>query len=158
MDFLTLLKRFHEHRVEFVIVGGYASMILGSDLLTQDLDVCVRLGERNLNRIYDAIEDLHPRYRMHPDKPALSRETATAASIKNLYLLTDLGAVDCLGTILGLGDYDAVLGHSRQIKLDFGVINTLDFDGLIQAKSALNREKDRLTIQKLKAIREKLGE
>ncbi len=158
MDFLTLLRRFHDHRVEFIIVGGYASMILGSDLLTQDLDVCVRLGDENLSRLYDAIEDLHPRYRMHPNKPALNREAFTADSIKNLYLLTDLGALDCLGSILGLGDYDIVLEYAREIRLVFGSVRTLDFDGLIKAKSAMNREKDRQTIQKLKAIREKLGE
>lgn len=45
MDFLTLLKRLNHNHVEYVVVGGYASMMLGSDLLTQDLDVCVRLGD-----------------------------------------------------------------------------------------------------------------
>jgi len=132
-------------------------MILGSDLLTQDLDVCIRLGSANLNRLYDAIEDLHPRYRMAPGKPALTRETATAESIKNLYLLTDTGQIDCLGFILGLGDYDAVLGYSREITMNFGSVRLLDFEGLIKAKSAMNREKDQLTINKLKAIRDKLG-
>ncbi len=156
MDFLALLKRLADHRVEFVIVGGYASTILGSDLLTQDLDVCVSLSPDNLNRLYDAVEDLHPRYRMHPAKPALTREMATVDGIKNLYLLTDLGALDCLGTVLGLGDYDAVFAASREIKLRFGVIRTLDFDGLIRSKMALNREKDQLTIKKLKAIQERL--
>ena len=116
MDFQTLLKRFHDRGVEFVVIGGYASMLLGSDILTQDLDVCVRLGKQNLNRIYDAIEDLNPRNRMHPDKLRISRETATSDSIKILY-----------------------------------------FDGLIITKSAMNREKDRLTVSKLKAIREYLN-
>jgi hypothetical protein len=156
MDFLTLLKRFHDSRVEFVIVGGYASMILGCDLLTQDLDLCVRLGAGNLNRIYDAIEDLHPRYRMAPGRPLLTRETATSESIKNLYLQTDLGQIDCLGSILGLGDFDAVLQHSREIEMDFGPVRLLDFDGLIRAKEALGREKDLPAIQRLRAIREKL--
>lgn len=158
MDFLTLLRRFHEREVEFVIVGGYASMMLGCDLLTQDLDLCVRLGGTNLGRLYDAIEDLHPRYRMHPARPALSRETATADSIKNLYLLTDLGMVDCLGSIAGIGDFEAVLRCSREIDLDFGKVRLLDFDGLIRSKEALHREKDIPAIRRLKAIRERLGE
>ena len=91
MDFLALLRRLADRGVEFVIVGGYASTILGSDLLTQDLEICIRLGPGNLDRLYDAIEDLHPRYRMHPGKPALTRDAATADAIKNLYLLTDVG-------------------------------------------------------------------
>ncbi len=156
MDFLTLLKRLHEREVEFVIVGGYASMILGSDLLTQDLDVCIELNERNLHRLYDAIEDLNPRYRMHPQKPPLSREAATASSIKNLYLLTDLGSLDCLGSVLGLGEYAEVLRDSLEIELEFGKVRSLNFDGLLKAKSQLNRQKDQETIARLTAIRDKL--
>ncbi|WOO41113.1 hypothetical protein [Rubellicoccus peritrichatus] len=156
MDFLTLLQRLHKHSTEFVVVGGYASMLLGSDMLTQDLDICVRLSSENLNRIYDSVDDLNPRYRMGPDKKTITREMATADSIKNLYLQTDLGSLDCLGRIEGLGDYDLVLQYAREIKLDFGTIKTLDFDGLIIAKSALKRQKDILTVKKLEAIRSHL--
>ena len=158
MDFLALLKQLTNHEVKFVIVGGYASTILGNDLLTQDLDVCVDLGSENMNRLYNAIADLNPRNRMDPTKRPIARAEATASSIKNLYLLTDLGPLDCLGSILGLGDFNSVQQYALQIELEFGPIQTLNFEGLIKAKSELGREKDRLTIQKLQAIREKLRE
>ena len=158
MDFLALLRRLTNHEVKFVIVGGYASTILGNDLLTQDLDVCVDLGSGNMNRLYDAITDLNPRNRMDPAKRSIDRTEATAPSIKNLYLLTDLGPLDCLGSVSGLGGFNSVRQYARQIELEFGAIQTLDFEGLIKAKSELGREKDRQTIQKLQAIREKLKE
>lgn len=158
MDFLALLKRLHDHQVEFVIVGGYASVILGSDLLTQDLDICVSLAPENMNRLYDAVEDLNPRNRMHPKKRIILRDQAVTESVNTLYLLTDLGPLDCLGSVLGLGDYAQVITLARNIQLEFGSIQTLDFDGMIRAKKELGREKDRLTVKKLEAIREKLDE
>ena len=62
---------------------------------------------------------------------------ATAEGIKNLYLLTDMGQIDCLGSISGLGDFDGVIGYSRALVLDFGSVRLLDFEGLIKAKSAM---------------------
>lgn len=156
MDFLGLLKRLHASQAEFVVVGGYASMMLGSDMLTQDLDICIRLGSENLSRVFDAVEDLEPRYRMHPDQPVVTRKMATAPALKNLYLSTQLGPLDCLGSIKGLGDFGEVVKFARPIALEFGEIFSLYFDGLIRAKYAMNREKDRQTIIKLKAIQEML--
>lgn len=156
MDFPGLLQRLVEHEVAFVVVGGYASMILGSDLLTQDLDVCIRLDDRNLHRLYDGIADLHPCNRMHPDRPPVTRAVATSPQTRNLYLSTDLGPLDCLGSILGLGEYPAVEQLSQKIDLPFGKVRILGIDGLIAAKEALGREKDRLGLLKLRAIRERL--
>ena len=91
MDFLKLLTRLNTFQVEYVVVGGYASMLLGSDLLTQDLDVCVKLGGENFGRIYDAIEPYNPRYRMHPKRPQITREMLTESLIKNAYFETSIG-------------------------------------------------------------------
>jgi len=37
MDFLKLLKQLNSHKVEFVVAGGYASILLGSDMNGTDL-------------------------------------------------------------------------------------------------------------------------
>ena len=158
MDFLELLKRLHANDVEFVVVGGYASMLLGSDMLTQDLDICIRLGQENQGKLFDAIEDLGPRHRMQPSALALTRETATSCTIQNLYLETSLGILDCLGGITGLGEYKEVLPLSRPLDLGGFKVRSLWFDGLIRAKEALGREKDKQAVLKLKAIQENLAE
>ena len=156
MDFLKLLQRLTTYKVEYVVVGGYASMLLGSDMLTQDLDVCVRLGSENLGKVYDALEPYEPRYRMHPKRPLITREMLTESSIKNAYFSTTVGSIDCLGNVLGLGDFQEVAKYARDLKLDFGVVRTLDFEGMIRAKEAMSREKDALTVAKLKAIQERM--
>jgi len=132
-------------------------MLLGSDILTQDLDICIKLNKENLERLYAAVKELNPRYRMDPKLPTLTRELVTADSIKNLYLLTDLGVLDCLGSITGLGEFEEVDQYSKTFELEDFTVKTLYFDGLIKAKSAMGREKDKLTVLKLMAIKEKLG-
>jgi len=57
MDFLKLLKQLNSHKVEFVVAGGYASMLLGSDILTQDLDICVNQCPENWKKIYKSLID-----------------------------------------------------------------------------------------------------
>lgn len=98
-----------------------------------------------------ALADLHPAHRSRPDLPlVLSPEQC--ADLKNLCLKTDLGAVDCLGEVLGVGDYEHVLAHSVAVELSFGPCRILDLETLIRAKEAMNRDHDRVTVRQLREI------
>ncbi len=77
------------------------------------------------------------------------------ARLKNLYLKTDLGAVDCLGEVLGIGGFDAVLSQSIEVELPFGCCRILDIDGLIRAKEAMNRDHDRIMVRQLQEIKKR---
>ena len=105
-DFENLLARLIEHRVEFVLVGGFAATAYGGTLLTQDVDVCLRFSPDNLMRLQEALADLHPVHRMTPQRLPLRLTPETCRDLKNLYLDTDLGQLDCLGTIQGVGDFE----------------------------------------------------
>ena len=147
-----LLQRLHQQKVEFVLVGGFAAVLHGGSLVTQDLDVCCRFSEENLLRIQTAVADLHPVYRMRPDLP-LELTPEICRTLKNLYLKTDLGSLDCLGEVKGVGDYNEVLKHSVVAALPFGECRVLDFDTLIRAKQAMNREHDKITVRQLLAVK-----
>jgi len=41
-------------------------------------------------------------------------------SLKNLYLNTDLGILDCLSTVAGIGDYEQVLQQSIPHFMSYG--------------------------------------
>ena len=75
------------------------------------------------------------------------------ASLKNLYLRTDLGVLDCLGEVLGVGSYDDVALHSIEVELPAGKCCVLGVDALIQAKEAMGRDHDKMTVKQLKAIK-----
>lgn len=41
-----LLKRLAEAQLDFVVIGGYAGVLHGSSLVTNDLDICAALSKR----------------------------------------------------------------------------------------------------------------
>lgn len=146
-----LTRRLIVSQVEFVLVGGFAAAAHGVLLVTSDVDICCRFNEDNLKRIQSAFADLHPVHRSRPDLQ-LQLTPAECASLKNLYLKTDLGVVDCLGEVLGVGDFDAVLNHSVEVELPVGKCRIIDIKTLIRAKEAMNRDHDRITVKHLKEI------
>jgi hypothetical protein len=148
-----LLARLIAAEVEFVLVGGLAAAIHGSSLQTRDIDICCRFTEANLMRIQRAFADLHPVHRMRPDLP-LALTPEQCAELKNLYIRTDLGIVDCLGCVRSVGAFDEVLSHSIEIQLPAGPIRILDIDTLIKAKEAMGRPHDLIAVQHLKAVRD----
>jgi len=143
------------HRIEFVVVGGFAAVAHGVTQLTQDIDICCRMTPDNLMRLQDALSDLHPVHRMPPERPSLRLTPETAAEFRNLYLETDWGQLDCLGEILSVGGYDAVRAQSVEIELPGGSCRILAIDALVRAKQAMGRDKDRETILQLRAIQER---
>ena len=76
-------------------------------------------------------------------------------ALNNLYLETDLGPVDFLGEIKGIGGFE----HVRQISVEIDLFGkrcrVISIEGLIRAKEALGREKDLLAAKELRAILEK---
>ena len=137
------------------MVGGFAAVAHGVTLLTQDIDVCCPVTADNLMRLQAALADLHPVHRMSRERPPLRLTPETATEFRNLYLETDWGQLDCLGEILGVGDYDRVLAQSLEIQLAGGPCRILTIDALVQAKQAMGRDKDRETILQLRAIQER---
>jgi hypothetical protein len=140
-----------EGNVEFVLVGGFAAMAHGSTLLTRDVDICCRFSQANLMRLQAALQGLHPVHRSRPDIP-LELTPEQCASLRNLYLTTDLGILDCLGEVLGVGDFDAVKARSIEIDLPFGQCRVLGLEALIEAKEAMGRDHDKLTVKQLREV------
>jgi hypothetical protein len=147
-----LTRRLISSQVEFVLVGGFAAVAHGVTLVTRDVDICCRFSEANLMRIEKAFDGLHPAHRTRPDLP-LELTPEQCASLKNLYLKTDLGIIDCLGEVLGVGNFEAVLKNSIEVELPYGKCRVLDLDALIRAKEAMNRDHDRITVKYLKEIK-----
>jgi hypothetical protein len=156
-DLESLLGRVIQAGVEFVVVGGFAAVAHGVSLPTQDIDVCCRFTPENLLKLQGAIADLHPVHRMVPSRPSLSLTAEACAGLRNLYLDTDWGQLDCLGEVLGVGDYQEVVAQSVPVELAGEVCRILSIDALIRAKEAMGRQRDREAALQLRAIRERLS-
>ena len=152
------LKLLAQHKVEFVIVGGVAVSAHGSSYLTYDLDVCYARARENLKRHAAALTPYHPRPRDFPaDLPFVWDEQALRQGT-NFTLSTDLGNIDLLGEVTGLGGYEQAREQSVVMSL-FGVqCLVLSLDALINTKRAAGRTKDLLVLPELEALREVAGD
>lgn len=149
-----LLERLVRHEVEFVLVGGYAAMIYGVSIMTRDVDVCATFTRENLERVYAAVADTHPYHRQTPQPLPFVVPEDFARNLRNLYLGTDIGQLDLLGEVLGVGAYTDIYPRSVPVKMPYGEYRLLAFDELITAKKAMAREKDLAVVRQLGSIRE----
>ena len=150
-----LITRLLDSQVPFVLIGGMAGVAHGSTLVTQDLDICIVADAASFLRIQSALEGLNPRVRSGAGWIPLNLSEDQASRLANLYVLTDLGKLDCLGEVLGVGDYQAALEQSVEIDFDGSACRVLSIDALIRAKTAVGRPRDLIAVAELEAIREK---
>ncbi len=155
--FLRLIPRLREAGVEFVIIGGVAAIFHGVEAVTMDLDVVAPMRLDNLQRLINALSDIRPKFRMRPDLPVVTADNHNLKGIKNLYLITDIGQLDILGMVEGVGDYDAVIRDAVDADLGEGIgtCKVIDLDGLIIAKRTAGRPKDMPTVFQLEALRKR---
>lgn len=152
---VQLLDRLTNSAVEFVIIGGYAGVLHGSSMVTQDLDICAVLTTENVERLRTALKDLHPRHRMTPQALSFLQVPMPGEPVTNLYLRTDWGVVDILSSVLGLGDFGRVKAHSETLEIMGKPCRIIGLEDLIRAKEALGRDKDLIAAKELRAIARK---
>jgi acyl carrier protein phosphodiesterase len=151
----ALLLRLKGSGLEFVVIGGVAVVYHGVPTATFDLDVCCQFGEQNVRRIESAVQDLHPYHRLTANHLPLEQTRSSFADLKNLYLQTDLGKLDCLSAVKGVGDFEVVLRHSTLASFSYGQFRFLNLDALIVAKQAVGRPRDMDAVRQLLAIKER---
>jgi hypothetical protein len=140
--------------VDFVVIGGVAMYARGSAHLTRDLDICYERSAENIRRLTQALAPYRPRLRGAPEGLPFHFDSETVRRGLNFTLTTDLGPVDVLGEVAGLGAFAGVLLHAGQIDLFGRPCRVLSLDGLIKAKRASGRVQDLMVLPELEALRE----
>ncbi len=90
---------------------------------------------------------------MTPEKVKLDLTQENCKNYKNLYLDTDLGQLDCVSFVDGIGDFEKVAKFVQVIEFEKLEFRVLTIDGLIEAKKAMNRPRDKEAIIQLKAAK-----
>ena len=147
-----LLQRLADAGVEFVVVGGYAAVLHGSALITNDVDVCAVLSAGNVEKIRAALADLNPIHRITQRKLSFLEHPAPGQPLVNLYLETDGGTIDILSSVLGVGDFGRLKERAVEASIFGRKCAIISLEDLIVAKEAVGREKDLLAVKELRAI------
>ena len=83
-----------------------------------------------------------------------NRDERTLRRGLNFTLKTDLGDIDLLGEVAGIGTFEQALASSILVQL-FGIeCAVLSLEALIKAKRAADRPKDHLILPELEALLE----
>jgi predicted nucleotidyltransferase len=147
-----LLKELHRLHVEFVIIGGMAAVAHGSAYLTLDLDLCYSRKKENLENLAEALVSFHPLLRGAPPDLPFSLDAATLRSGLNFTLTTNVGDLDILGEVSGIGGYQELLAFSEELELYGLRCKVLTLEGLIKNKRAVARAKDLRLLPELEAL------
>jgi hypothetical protein len=152
-----LLKNLLGHDIDFVLIGGFAAVVHGSTLVTQDLDICAAITEEQVAKLREALKDLHPRHRMNPNiRQSFLEYPKEIKGINNIYLETDLGILDILSETQPAGSFDNIRSRSVEISLYGHKCKVISIDDLIKVKESMKRPKDLQAAQELKLIQLKL--
>ena len=149
----NLLKILLNNEIDFVLVGGFASAVYGSTMVTRDIDICCALTEQDIQDLREVLKDYHPVHRQTPQKLSFIEVPDQFNQLNNLYLNTDLGVLDILSNITGVGDFQRIKSKSIKITLFGHKCNVISIDDLIATKRAIGRKKDLLVVEELEEIK-----
>ena len=108
MNVEAAIQALVEAGVEFVIIGGWSAILNGSAYGTNDLDICFARNSENLYRLARALAPYHPRLRDLPKGLPFVWDQATLRNGTVPTLETDLGKIDLLAEVAGLGTYEEI--------------------------------------------------
>ena len=154
MNFEAAIQRLCDAGVEFVIVGGWSAIFHGSAHVTNDLDICYSRTYGNLEKLAGALAPYHPRPRGFSQDLPFVWDAKTLANGTVFTLTTDLGIIDLLAEVTGIGLYADALMVSVEVEAFGRRLRTLDLPALIRAKKAAGRPKDLLVLPELEGLLE----
>lgn len=153
MDLSNLLKILLQDGFDFVLIGGFAGTVHGSNLVTKDLDICMALKPHEITQLRNVLKDFNPFHRMTPQKLSFLKHPECLENIKNLYLASDLGSLDILSYVDGVGDFERVRQKALTISLFGKDCKVISIDDLISSKKNVGRDKDRIAVKELEEIK-----
>jgi predicted nucleotidyltransferase len=159
VDARALFRVLAEHRVEYLVVGGFAVYAHGVLRGTVDLDIIPRPDLVNLSRLGEALVSVG----------AHLHRTAATVNVNDPHLLqraslvplmTDHGRLDLLNVASTAGvtaDYGQLRERALEIQLDGIPIAIIGLDDLVRMKRAAGRDQDLADIRALTALDEDLA-
>ncbi len=142
------------HRVQYVVVGGYAAQVHGSTRRTRDVDVVPATDEENLSRLVDALGELGARIRIEsaPDGLAFATSVEALRGMRMLNLVTRLGELDLTFTPSGTHGYPDLTRGALPFRIGAIEVRIASLADVIRSKTAAARSKDLEALPELRRL------
>lgn len=158
-DPVRICEILNEEGVAYVVVGGFATVIQGSPLPTQDIDLVPSRGAENLDRLGRALRRMHAMIRTGNEPVPAPLDGQFLANMPlMLNLVTDYGDVDLtFAPSGGLGGFDEWSRRAFSVEIADGLsVVVASLDDIIDSKRAANRPKDLMALPYLESLRDEL--
>jgi len=144
-NFKEFIKLLNEHKVKYLIVGGYAVNFHGYPRYTRDIDFWLWLSDSNLKNLISALKDF-----------GFGSLNLKIEELKDPTNIIQLGhephRIDLLMDVDGV-DFDDCFERKTMAELDDIKINFLSLQDLITAKKAMGRLQDLADAEQLEKIK-----
>jgi hypothetical protein len=145
-ELVSILGVLLDERVDMVLVGALAAVAQGAPVTTHDVDIVHARTADNVDRLMAALGRLNARYRGRPASAPLPPDRAALATSGHSLFMTDLGPLDCLGSIENAMGYDDLVPLSVEIDLDGRSLRVLGLETIVDLKRQSTAPKDRLAL------------
>ena len=133
-----VLQALDRHRVSYVVVGGFARVIQGTEEITRGIDIAPSTREENLPRLDAALRDIGA---SRVDGRELAVDEGSITEQPVITLTTDCGEVNVVPTPAGTRGYDDLRRRANREPLGRGVRPSVASIGdLARMLSALGSE------------------
>ena len=142
------------HRVEYVVVGGYAAQLHGSSRATTDIDLTPDRSTTNLKRLAHALRDLDAGIRVDDLEQGLPFDTSAEAlaGMKTLNLRTPHGDIDLTFEPDGTGGYRDLIQSAENHAIGAVHVQVAALADVIRSKTAAGRPKDLRALPELNQL------
>ncbi len=155
-EFETLIRALNNEGVRYVVIGGMAMVLHGSDHATVDSDFAVAADAENTEPLVRAMAAFHPRPAHFPetmDFPWGGRSIFGSV----ISLVTDVGDVDFIRVLPGVDSFEGLLARSVTRNV-FGLsVHVASIEDLIAMKTEANRPKDKIHLIELESLNKLAG-
>lgn len=150
----AILRALVERRVEFVLIGGVAATLHGSNLRTGDVDICPRREPENLERLAAVLRELEARVRTEgvPDGLPFDPDGAFLGKVELLNLTTRFGDFDLSFRPSGTEGFEDLWPGHVKFDLEGLLVPTASLADIVRSKEAAGRRKDQEALPTLRAL------
>jgi hypothetical protein len=152
-DGLSIIAVLQRHRVEYVLIGGFAAAAYGSPLLTSDVDVTPSRARNNLDRLSAALRELDARIRAEGVDPLSFTHDAESLGRAEIWnLTTRYGDLDITFTPAGTQGYEDLVRDAIEVELRGTPVLLASLADIVRSKGAAGRDKDRRALPVLREL------
>ncbi len=153
-----ILRILEQRGVVYVVIGGVAATLHGSNLSTGDLDICPARDPENLSRLASALQEMDSRIRAPGESAGLpfSCDAGLLARMDLLNLVTRFGDFDLSFVPAGTTGYSDLAQRAVRVNIEPVFVPVASLEDVIRSKRAAGRPKDLQALPTLETLLEEI--